>query len=254
MNKNQAEITRLLGMGGVAFVLAIVFAMWPQISALLGGPQPLPPAASDTAATTFDYLSWLPVVGPTFADLTLSPLMTLIVTGALAVGPIIVVGGGLAFGFAALDQMAASTKEEPEYQEAVTSLDNQWKEQLKEWKETQPASGVPSHDRPQRFAVAAASLFMLMALFAGYMLAGLFYPDGTVVRGNEIISAGRSWGLSLMLLVGVSVLAYFRPKTLAAIEGEREAGIPWTMIFSLLLGVLVLGIGGALILMLQQGG
>ena len=240
-------------MGVVLLVLAIVFALWPQINGLLlGGPAVPPPPASDTAATSFDFLTGMPFVPQALIDLTLSPMATLLLTGVLAIAPIVLIGGGLAVAFSRLDAVAAENKTDPEYKEAVQALDNRWKDQKKEWKSSQPANPIPNHDRPQRFAAVTAGLLMMCAIFVGYLFADLFYPEGDVVRGGELVAVGRNWAWAMLLLTGISSAAFLRPQVVQAIEGDREAAIPWAMIFMILLGVLVLGIGGALILVLQQ--
>lgn len=192
-----------------------------------------------------------------------APILMLILAGVF-IGGIIVVGGGIAFTYKFIDRFVMSTKENSEFRAVVAQMEQKQKEELRLLKKTRPSDPIPSHEEP-RWSVAATSIIaILFALFLGYLLAEVFFPSGAVMFPPEnwnidmepVLIAGSTITAWLFIILTAILLAFvYRPHVfIAESEANANKATDWGLIWVIVAGVLIMGIGMGLMVAVRLAG
>ncbi len=84
------------------------------------------------------------------------------------------------------------------------------------------------------------------------LIASQLFPEGYVIRGDEIVNATLIVALAFMGMAVVFMLIRLRNRDAAAIEnGAAAASIPWDFIVVVLTGLIIVGVGVAVIAILN---
>lgn len=194
-----------------------------------------------------------------------APLLMVILAG-IFVGGIVVVGGGLAMTYKFLDNFVLSTKKDSEFQATVTQMEKKQKDELKLINKARPADPIPSHEEP-RWSVAATSIIaILFAWTMGYLLAGVFFPGGFVefkprdwfveldiepflVAGSTI----TTW--TFIVLTAILLRFVYRPNVfIAQSDAAANKETDWGLIWVIVAGAVIVGIGAGLMFAVRSAG
>lgn len=260
MSKNRSSLITWAVVVGLLLFAAIASAVSGNLSLpspslgeggieLGGGGISLPLPESETAAISLDFL---PIPG--LNELSLNPYLAMLILGALFAGPIVIGGATLAFLVRLADRRVEGVKSSEAYTGAVQTLEARDKELLKSYKAAQPANPIPSHERPRWSAASSMMLFALFAIFLGFALANTFVEGGVVQQGDELTSVNSI--VIWLLLAGALLfgLVFLRPQSMARVDGSDQLPIPWGMVWSIIAGVIILGLGSGLIVFLRNAG
>lgn len=191
----------------VIVALGVVTAIWPSISAGLGGG-----GGANVSTTRLPYeahpivLEIPEVALPTGAvaggqEIVFDPpFMAVVAVTAVTVG--LVLGMGLVLGlfYVLLARMTARTMASESYQEHAQALENKEKEKLKEKRAGRDPDPMRPNPTMPRWSMLANGLIIVMfVVFGGMVLVSTFYPERLIEVGSELINPA-------LILVGIPLL------------------------------------------------
>lgn len=176
----------------------------------------------------------------TMPDILIFAILTAIVFGA-----VIGAGVGLWIIYRMLDNTIVDVKEDDEYKSGVAELENRRKAANKQYLQDSPPTPIPSHERPGWTAI---STTMLTALMLSYF--GAAFSDNFLGGSNQLW-----WSVGFAAAGAIAGLAFFRKTWVIANEKAEGEPVDWGMIWVVLTGVVVVGIGlGVMMWVRVQGG
>jgi hypothetical protein len=248
---------------GLLVFSGLAAAIWPLLQAeiapifdfSLGGG--ITGASNTITIQLEDYLLGEVLVGlPLISELNgveINSLLLAAIITAIVGGAVVALGLPLAFIYTRLDKTTENVKQDPDFQEHRSNLEQKEKARLKELEESHPPAGAHEHVMP-RWSVIATSLVVVFFVFIiGLALGDTFVPSGEM----------SLFGLSLIdpsiLIGGVSALV--AALVLAAAYGGRTpdraddySGVPWGMIWVIVSGLVFIGLGMGLMMWVRAGG
>jgi hypothetical protein len=173
------------------------------------------------------------------------PFQALALLTVLVLAPLALVAAGIAAIFLLLDRQTAQVKEAPEFQSAVTQLNQRESEQIKRLRAgrtTHPRPADPT--MPRWSAVSTSIIVVLFVMFVAFMLGRVFLPHETYWRGNLWDPAVLlMWGAAIVTGLIMFLLVRGRERALAAPDDAEEAPPPWAWIWVIVTGLLIVGVG-----------
>lgn len=183
-----------------------------------------------------------------------APILMLILAGVF-MGGIIVVGGGIAFTYKFLDRFVMNTKENSEFQATVAQMEQKQKEELRLLKKTRPSDPIPSHEEP-RWSVAATSIIaLLFAWLMGHLLADSFFTEDAIHIGEQLVASSTILSWIFIVLTAILLAFVYRPRVfIAESEATANKATDWGLIWVIVAGVLIMGIGMGLMVAVRLAG
>ncbi len=217
------------------------------VPALLGGGST---TALPSQPSTVTIAPPIPIAGRD--SITLASWQVMLALALLV--PALVIGAGLTLGIVSIliSRFISRTKSTSQYQQAAAALDKRQVERIKAKRETRPTSKTPESTW-NRWAVITTGLtvFMFVA-FSALLLASLFFPAGQVIRDDRIVNATGLFTLAALVLA-LAVMAFtLRGDRLTAPDRSGTMPIPWDFVVVLLTCLLVVGLGVAVIAILNS--
>lgn len=187
------------------------------------------------------------------------PLVIAGILTAVTVGGLLAVGLPLAFIFARLEQQTAAVKEDAEFQEKQSNLENREKERLRELTEKQPPDPIPSHEMPRWATISTSLIILFFVILVGYALADTFYPSGEIRLANDVLlnpalPVAGGLGLIALLILGAAISRRSPGDGAAEVDAGDDVAIPWGAIWVIISGLIFLGIGTGLMLAIRSAG
>jgi hypothetical protein len=236
---NKSTVTWLVIIGLIIFS-GVVSALWPSMrEGLLGGSGggsgiALSGPNIDPSDKTITFGSGIPILG----DRTINEYMALLIIAVPVFLIVPAVGVGLWLAFSFLSNTVEATLEDPEFKSNVAALEKRESDVIKEYKQISPPDPVPNHDRTRWIWI---SSILTVGLLFTYI--GAAWSDSFAGGNNQsTISAG--FALIGLLLGYLLIWPRRKPVTIAGNQGE-ESAIPWETIFLVVTGILVVGLGMA---------
>jgi uncharacterized membrane protein len=187
--------------------------------------------------------------------LEFSPWLGIGFMAAILIGGLVVVTGGIAFLVPRLQKMTTDTLESDDYKEGVKTIQASEKELLKEMNAKSPTFSMKGedYDQPRWSVISTGALVLLFVTFTAIAISDTFYPEGEMMRasGEVLIAPNVFAGISALITLAL-MFAFFRPRTLDAINGEEAGAIPWDTIYLLVTGFIFIVGGIGLIIWLRQ--
>ena len=170
----------------------------------------------------------LPILGDTISEFVAIGLLAVVVVGA-------VIGAGLpiVFLYRMLDTTTAGIANNDQYKAGMQAIASRQSEEIKVLAKAQPAGKAPSHDESNWTAISTA-----LTLGFLFSLIGAAFSDNFMGGTNQ---ANVSWWFAAVgLLTGFLTLNRNRVRTS---DESQSNPIDWGMIFIVLTGILVVGLG-----------
>jgi hypothetical protein len=117
------------------------------------------------------------------------------------------------------------------YQQAVQNLENNEKAFVKERLSNQPPNGKPSGVMPRWSAISTTLVLMALSYFGG------------VVFGSAIGANPVTWGQLFAIVALIICLLTIRPQKILQVDDTMNARPPWSSLWVLFSGALVVGLG-----------
>jgi hypothetical protein len=173
------------------------------------------------------------------------PFQALALLTVLVLVPLALVAAGIAAIFLLLDRQTAQVKEGPEFQSAVTQLNQRESEQIKRLRAGRTTHPRPADPTMPRWAAVSTSIIVvLFVMFVAFMLGRAFLPHETYWRGNLWDPAVLlMWGAAIVTALIMFLLVRGRERALAAPDDAEEAPPPWAWIWVIVTGLLIVGVG-----------
>ena len=250
--------------GGLILLLigsAVLSALWPSISA--GMPSGEVSAPTLNTETEPIHLAVPPIVpaeripaallSEDGTEFVLNPFIALGVLTAVMLGGIVVIGGGLAFLYTRLDSMNKSMVESESFKNTLSGLEAKEKERLKAMNAEREiiSKSEEEYAQPRWSVFSTGTLILLFVTFIAAAISDTVFPDGEMFMGDQVLNAHGIFIAVAVLVTLLILITTFRPRTLAFIEGEETASIPWDIIFLLITGFVMIVVGTGLIFWLQ---
>ena len=216
------------------------------LPALLGGgtAEPLPRTPSTVTITP-------PIPIGSNSSFTLASWQVMLALAFLV--PALVIGAGLTLGIVSIfvSRFITRTKTTPDYQQSTAALDKRYAERVGRLRETRPTSKAPESTW-KRWAVITTALTVLMFVgFGALLIAGFVFPNNQIVRQDQIVNITSLFALGALLLALVVMAVTLRGDRLTAPDRSGTMPIPWDFVAVVLTGLLVVGLGIAVIVIVN---
>lgn len=173
----------------------------------------------------------------TYSSFTILGILTALVIGGLAAFTVPI------YLFVWLgDRFSTTTQSDDEFKAKSKALAKRVEEKDKAENKAKPATEIPSHDRPHIQAWVAGVSTVCLTYLLGYVLGeGVSQgTGGTVANVLALISIPLSW-------------FFFRPRVIAEINASDYKEVNYGLIWVVLSGALMMGIGVGLIFIVTSG-
>ncbi|MBP7997702.1 MAG: hypothetical protein KA314_20850 [Chloroflexi bacterium] len=197
---------------------------------------------------------------PALADLNANPIQVsapvlMLVLAGIFLGGIAVVGGGLGFTYKFLDRFVLGTKESQTFQETTRTLEKKQKDALKLINKARPADPIPSHEEPRWSAAATSIIALLFAWIMGLTFATVFFPNGGVEIGEQLVSGAAITSWTFIILTALLLIFVYRPHVfIHQVEANANKATDWGIIWVIVAGALILGLGTGLMIAVRSAG
>ncbi|MFQ5436068.1 MAG: hypothetical protein ACE5FD_14435 [Anaerolineae bacterium] len=235
-NRTSRNLTAVLA---IVVLISLIVAAWPFVSPLLNSDATR--VEPDLASIEVD----LPFGGDSIALSSLSAL------GILAgITLALVAGGGLAItGLNMLLSRQVSTMQEDEgYQAGEKALAKLEKDRLNNLRVDRTRHEKPDHSEGSWLSLPNALIILGLVVFFGMYLNGALVPSGELVLGGSLISSATLVVGALVAVTAVVLFWFGRPQFAQALEKT-----PGDFIWALVSGLVVVGLGLALVAYLNAG-
>jgi hypothetical protein len=265
LTKSSSRLTWLVIIGVLVFGAALT-AIWPTLSDQLnlGGPRaPEVPAEPENMVIDVeqfpagDALVKVPFIRDTINGLEFSPLVAAGLLVALTVGGTLALGVPLGFIYFFLSKQAAAVSESDSFKESRAALENRQNEWLKERRAAQPEAPMPeAAPRARWMLLSMTPLILLFVWFSGLALGHSLYGDTMWEISGRLISPVQILNLVLVavtVVVLIVIARRIRPE--AVVAGTTDsAPVNWGLLWVLVSGLLIVGVGTGLAIALRGGG
>jgi hypothetical protein len=232
----------------VLILSGILTVAWPL---LMGDPSGASPTQIPRTMETVTINLPVPIAG--MSSITLNSLQIMLLMGTLAGGLVVGTGIAIALGNVIISRLVTNTAKSEAYLARKESLDKREAEQIKSLRDERQ-TGRASPERWRRWSVISTGLvFVIFAIFAGYLIAYTFFPEGFVVRGSNIIEVASIIIGAAVLLTLLVLALRLRLSRLEAIETAPTSAVPWDFIAVVLTGILVVGLGIGFMIFINSG-
>jgi hypothetical protein len=225
------------------FLFGLVWAVFPVISG-----QSL---AGDGRPVVLE-----PIPTPAFLEGVFGEEMSpLLVSGVLAGLVVVLIGGGgavLAGINAFIARLVTNTKDSSDYKEKQAALEKKEKETLKALQEGRKSPGMPEHTRNGWSAVSTSLIYILFAASLGLIVSRTFFPEVFIEQEDGLFSPGPLIAGALSLVALIAGYIWMRPKNIAQIDTTDHDPIPWDRVAVIVTGLLIVGLGLAAAVYLNQ--
>jgi hypothetical protein len=226
----------------------ILTVAWPAIMGTGGGAS-----ATQIPRTMESITVNFPIAVAGMSSITLNSLQIMILMALLAGGLVVGMGIALALGNVIISRLVTNTAASESYLQRKGKLDQRESDQIKRLRDERQTSRT-APDRWRRWSVISTGIiFVVFAIFAGYLVAYTFVPEGIVVRGDNIIRVSSIFVGIAVLLTLLYLALRLRPSRLEAIDTAAAGAVPWDFIAVVLSGILVVGLGIGFIILINSG-
>ena len=163
--------------------------------------------------------------------------------------PALVIGAGLTLGIVSIlvSRFITRAKSTPDYQQAAAAVDKRYADRISRMRETRPTSKAPESTW-KRWAVITTALTVLMFVgFSALLIASFMFPSNQIIRQDNIVNITSLFALGALLLALVVMALTLRGDRLTAPDRSGTMPIPWDFVAVVLTGLLVVGLGIAVI-------
>lgn len=167
--------------------------------------------------------------------------------------PALVIGAGLTLGLVSIlvSRFITRAKSTPDYQQGAAAADKRYADRVSRLRETRPTSKAPDSTW-KRWAVITTALTVLMfAGFGALLIAGFVFPNSQIVRQDKIVNITSLFALGALLLALAVMALTLRGDRLTAPDRSGTMPIPWDFVAVVLTGLLVVGLGIAVIVIVN---
>lgn len=216
------------------------------VPALLGGGSA---TALPTEPTTVTITPPIPIAG---RDSFTLPSWQVMLALALLV-PALVIGAGLTLGIISIlaARFINRTRDTTRYQQSAAALDKREADRIAAMRQTRPTSVAPASTW-RRWAVITTALSILMFVgFTALLMASFIFPDWLIVRQDNIVNATGLLAMGALLLAAIVMALTLRGEKLTAPDRSGTMPIPWDFVVVLISGLLVVGLGVAVIVIVN---
>jgi hypothetical protein len=216
------------------------------LPALLGGgaAEPLPRTPSTVTITP-------PIAIGGNTSFTLASWQVMLALAFLV--PALVIGAGLTLGLVSIlaSRFITRAKSTPDYQQAAAAADKRSADRVSRMRETRPTSKAPESTW-KRWAVITTALTVLMFVgFSALLIASFLFPSNQIVRQDNIVNITSLFAVGALLLALVVMALTLRGDRLTAPDRSGTMPIPWDFVAVVLTGLLVVGLGIAVIVIVN---
>lgn len=239
MGKNETARTWVAVI--VIIVATSIFAvLWSGLSGSFSAPS--------TSIETESVHVTIPL--PNGDELSLTSIQLFLGLGAIVIGLVVVTGIVIGFVNLFLSRQVHTVTTSEEFQQHQSALAAKEKEALAQKQEGRKSAAEQQHDYKQWSAWSTALAILMFVAFSALMVSSALIPTGEIIRDGQLFSAtavvvGISSLITLIFLVW-----RIRPQKIEAIDQTDNDKAPWDVVWVILSGLLIVGLGTGLMIYL----
>lgn len=209
-----------------------------------GSTIPLP---SETSTVTVS----LPIPIGGSSEITLASWQWML--GLAIIVPGLVIGAGLTLAliYILISRMVVRTAASAEYQQSAATLQKRYNDQVASMRQTRPTSVAPETTWRRWGVITTGIIIVMFVAFITLLFANLIFPSGQIVRGETIVNVTSALTLTMMVVALAAIGMWLRSERIAAYNRTESMAIPWDFIAIVMTFLLVVGLGIAIIAILN---
>lgn len=202
---------------------------------------------SETVTTTVP----LPVPIGDRAEITLPSWQWMLALALLIPGLVIGAGLTLALLYVLLSRQVSRTTDSNDYQQSTAALQQRYNDQVAKLRETRPTSVAPESTWRRWSVITTAIVITMFVAFSTYLFASMLFPTGQIVLEASIVNITSALVLIAMIVTLTAMGMWLRSERIAAYNRTESLAIPWDFIAVAITGLVVVGLGIAIIAILN---
>jgi len=152
-----------------------------------------------------------------------------------------------------LSRQVTAVTESEAYQAQLAAFIQKENDQIGAIRSERGAKPIPEHNMPRWSAVATSLIILLFVAFGGMFVNGVLVPSGTYMIGDTMVNSAVPVVGGFLFIAAVVLLWRMRPDRLEKVQETDDGPIPWDFIWVLVSGLLIVGLGLALVVYLNAG-
>jgi hypothetical protein len=165
----------------------------------------------------------------------------------LVIGLVIGAGITLTIVLILLSRIVSGATSSADYKQNVAALQKREADRTAKMRETRPTSAAPPSTWRRWSVITTALVILLFVVFTTLLFASMLFPDGQIVRQDNIINVVSILVLAVVVIALISMGLWLRADRLEAFNRGDALTIPWDFIAVVITGLLVVGLGIAVI-------
>jgi hypothetical protein len=180
-------------------------------------------------------------------SITLPSWLLMLGLAFLVIGLVVGAGITLAIVLILLSRIVSGAASSADYKQNVAALQKREADRVAKMRETRPTSAAPPSTWRRWSVITTAIIILLFVVFTTLLFASMLFPDGQIVRQDNIINAVSILVLAVVVIALISMGLWLRADRLEAFNRGDTLTIPWDFIAVVITGLLVVGLGIAVI-------
>jgi multisubunit Na+/H+ antiporter MnhC subunit len=189
-------------------------------------------------------------------QLTLQPIIAVLILAVVVIGGVAVTGAALAFVLTRVEHTVSETKSNEVFQKGIKAFAEAEKQHIANLRErAAKPKPVPSHVMPRWSVISTSLIFIVFSIFGGTLISDTLYPGREMELGGNLVDPHGVFIAGAAILALIVLTLVFRPRFTATgqtVDGDTAAGIPWDMVYVIITGMIFIAIGVGLVLWLRS--
>ncbi len=177
------------------------------------------------------------------SSITLPSWQLMIGLAFLVVGLVVGAGITLAIVWIILSRIVSNTTSSTDYGQRAAALQKREGERVAKMRETRPTSAAPPSTWRRWSVITTAAVILLFTVFTTLLFASMLFPDGRIVRQDNIVNAVGILVLAVVVIALISMGLWLRADRIEAFDRGDALTIPWDFIAVVITFLLVVGLG-----------
>lgn len=242
---SNRESLRNWGAVLVLLLLASSAALWPTITAQSGGLS----TQVGSEAQTIEFN--LPAAVYDGGPIVLTSLQALGILFGVVVALVVPAGVVLAFLYVFLANRVTAVTESEEYRANLGTLLEKEKAHIERLSAGSSAASTPEHKMPRWSVLSTSAIILLFATLFGMLINSTFIPEGEYLMGGQLVNSAWPVVGGLAAITLLTLIWRMRAASLDHLNETDNQPIPWDFLWVLVSGLLVVGLGLALMVYLN---
>jgi hypothetical protein len=146
-----------------------------------------------------------------------------------------------------VSRFVSRTTSNADYQQSSAALQKRETERIAQMRETRPTSAAPPSTWRRWSVMTTGAIILLFAAFIAILMGSMLFPGGQIVRQGNIINIISLLVFAVLLVALIFMALWLRADRIEKFNRGDSLAIPWDFIAVVITGLMVVGVGIAVI-------